>query len=135
MTGKGLVGLERERVAAWLDGYSRAWESYDPNAIGELFSHDATYRFHPWEEPLRGREAIVASWVDDQDPQGTYEGRYQPLAVDGDLAVAIGRSRYFAADGAVEREYHNCFVMRFDGEGRCADFTEWFMKDPGDANA
>jgi hypothetical protein len=44
--------------------------------------------------------------------------------------VATGRSRYFDQDGAVEREYHNCFVMRFDGEGRCAEFTEWFMQQP-----
>jgi hypothetical protein len=49
VTGEGLVGLERERVAAWLDGYSRAWESYDADAIGELFGKDATYRFHPWD--------------------------------------------------------------------------------------
>ena len=101
----GLIGLERERVAAWLDEYSGAWQSYDGDAIGELFSEDATYRYHPWDEPLRGRAAIVASWVGDQDPPGTYEGRYQPLAVDGDLAVATGRSRYFAPDGSVEREY------------------------------
>ena len=129
------MGLERERVAAWLDEYSRAWQSYDADAIGELFSEDATYRYHPWDEPLRGRAAIVASWVGDQDPPGTYEGRYQPLAVDGDLAVATGRSRYFAPDGSVEREYHNCFMMRFDGGGRCADFTEWFMRQPRDASA
>jgi ketosteroid isomerase-like protein len=135
VTGEGLMGLERERVAAWLDEYSRAWQSYDADAIGELFSEDATYRYHPWDEPLWGRAAIVASWVGDQDPPGTYEGRYQPLAVDGDLAVATGRSRYFAPDGSVEREYHNCFMMRFDGDGRCADFTEWFMKHLRDADA
>jgi hypothetical protein len=34
----------------------------------------------------------------------------------------------------VEREYHNCFMMRFDGGGRCADFTEWFMRQPRDAS-
>jgi hypothetical protein len=35
----------------------------------------------------------------------------------------------------VEREYHNCFVMRSDDDGRCADFTEWFMQQPRDASA
>jgi hypothetical protein len=25
--------------------------------------------------------------------------------------------------------------MRFDGDGRCADFTEWFMQHPRDAGA
>ena len=30
----------------------------------------------------------------------------------------------------MEKVYDNCFVMRFDGDGRCREFTEWFMKRP-----
>ena len=26
--------------------------------------------------------------------------------------------------------YYNVFLMRFDGDGRCVDFTEYFMKAP-----
>jgi hypothetical protein len=125
--------LDRQRVAAWLQAYSQAWQTYDSAEIAALFSQDASYRYHPWDEPLRGREAIVASWLDEPDTPGTYDGRYQPLAVDGELAVATGRSRYLDQDGSVEREYHNCFVLRFDGDGRCTEFTEWFMKHPPDA--
>jgi hypothetical protein len=47
--------------------------------------------------------------------------------VEGEQAVATGRSRYLDPDGALKRQYHNCFVLRFDGEGRC---TEWFMLHP-----
>jgi hypothetical protein len=89
------MGLERERVATWLDRYSHAWESYDADAVGELFSEDATYRYHPWDEPLRGRAAIVASWVGDQDPPGTYEGRYQPLA-SGIPRASVATERFSA---------------------------------------
>ena len=42
---------------------------------------------------MRGREAIVAAWLERRDPPGTYQGCYAPLAVDGDVAVARGRSR------------------------------------------
>jgi hypothetical protein len=28
------------------------------------------------------------------------------------------------------RAYDNCFVMRFDSDGRCREFTEWYMKRP-----
>lgn len=124
------MAVDRQQVAAWLDAYSQAWRSYDPRAIGELFSPDAQYAYHPWGEPVRGREAIVASWLEDRDEPGTYDGRYEPFAVDGDLAVATGRSRYLDADGAVEREYFNLFQLRFDTEGRCRDFREWFMLRP-----
>jgi hypothetical protein len=26
--------------------------------------------------------------------------------------------------------YHNCFVMRFDAEGRCQEFTEYYVRRP-----
>ena len=33
--------------------------------------------------------------------------------------------------GPIGEVYDNCFVMRFDRDGRCREFTEWFMKRPG----
>ncbi|HYY79143.1 MAG TPA: nuclear transport factor 2 family protein [Actinomycetes bacterium] len=119
--------VQREVVAAWLDAYVAAWRSYDPDAIGALFSEDATYAYHPWEEPLRGRTAIVSDWLANQDPPGSWEAAYQPVAVDGDVAVATGRSRYLEADGSLAREYWNCYLLAFDDQGRCRQLTEWFM--------
>ncbi len=53
--------MTRERVQAWLDAYIEAWRSYDVQAIGALFSQAAEYRYHPYDEPLVGRDAIVES--------------------------------------------------------------------------
>jgi hypothetical protein len=122
--------LEEDRVSEWLAGYQEAWRTYDPAAIGALFSENAAYRYHPYDEPLRGRDAIVASWLEDPDVRGTYEGDYQPLVVAGDTAIATGTSTYREADGSVEGIYDNCFILRFDSEGRCREFTEWFMRRP-----
>jgi len=120
--------LEEERISEWLADYREAWRSYDPSAIGALFSEDASYRYHPYDEPLRGRDAIVASWLEDKDATGTYEGHYQPLVVTGDLAIATGTSTY--QDGVETRIYDNCFILRFDDDGRCSEFTEWYMRRP-----
>jgi hypothetical protein len=35
----------------------------------------------------------------------------------------------------VDKVYDNCFVIRFDAEGRCREFTEWFIERPTDADA
>lgn len=123
---------ERERVAGWLDAYVRAWESYDPTAIGDLFAEDAEYFYGPFDEPVRGREAIVASWLGDRrDEPGTYRASYAPIAVEGDVAVANGRRRYFQGDGTtLVAEYDNIFVLRFGPDGRCREFREWFMERP-----
>lgn len=125
--------VDRETVSGWLDRYVEAWKSYEPQAIGDLFGEDAVYAYGPYGEPVRGRDAIVASWLDDRDDPATYDGRYEPIALDGDVAVANGRSRYFAADGTtLTSEYDNIFVLRFDGDGRCVKFREWYMERPKD---
>jgi ketosteroid isomerase-like protein len=86
--------MTHEQVQAWLDAYVAAWRSYDPDAIGDLFSADALYRYEPYAEPLRGRDAIVADWVGDRDEPGSWEAAYAPLVVEGDRAVATGVTRY-----------------------------------------
>jgi len=122
--------VDEDDVQAWLDGYVRAWMSYDPEEVGALWSDDAVHSYGPFDEPVRGRDAIVASWLEDRDATGTYEARYEPLLVAGDRAVANGRSRYFKEDGSLRDEYDNIFSLRFDGDGRCTEFREWFMRRP-----
>lgn len=125
--------MEDARFQRWLDDYVAAWRSYDPEAIGALFSEDAEYRYHPWDtDPVAGRAAIVAAWLDDRDDPSSWTAEYRPWLVSGDDAVAVGVSRYLAGDGnAVEREYHNVFLCRFDGEGRCREFTELYLRRDG----
>jgi SnoaL-like domain len=122
--------VDTQAVAAWLDGYSQAWGTYDPAQIGALFSEDAVYHDDPFSQPLRGREAIVADWLKDRDEPGTYESFYRPVLVAGDQAVARGYSRYFNTNGTVRAEYDNLFLPRFDADGRCAEFREWYMPKP-----
>jgi hypothetical protein len=119
--------VTRDDVDRWLGRYVEAWQSYDRDAIGELFAEGATYRYHPADEPLVGRAAIVESWLEDQDAPGSFEAGYTAYAVDGDRAVATGVSSY--ANGKV---YDNVFLLAFDGEGRCADFTEVYAKRQSD---
>ncbi len=95
--------LDYPAFQAWLDGYIAAWKSYDPVAIGALFSEGATYRYHPEDAPVVGRAAIVAEWLQDRDAAGTYDARYEPLAIDGDAHVAVGWSRYTETPGGAVR--------------------------------
>jgi hypothetical protein len=121
--------MTHDDFARWLDAYVEAWRTYDPAAIGALFSEDAQYRYHPWDDdPVVGREAIVADWLANRDDPGAWEAEYTPFAVDGDRAVATGTSRYDDADG--KRTYHNVFLCRFDAEGRCREYTEVFETQP-----
>jgi hypothetical protein len=124
--------MDAAGVDRWLDAYVEAWKSYDREAIAALYAEDAECRYHPYDDPIRGRDAIVDSWfgvgetAPSQDREGTYHASYRPVAIDGDLAVVVGVSTY--ADPPAT--YDNCWLIRFDSEGRCREFTEWFMARP-----
>jgi hypothetical protein len=126
--------MDHAGFQSWLDRYIDAWRSLDAQAVGDLFSENARYRYHPWDDPLLGRAAIVADWLGpDRDAPGSWDAEYRALAVDGHLGIAVGESRYRNEDlSAVERTYHNVFLCRFDGDGRCEDFVEYFMLEQRD---
>ena len=136
--------IDRAGVDRWLDDYVAAWQSYDRDAIGALFADDVEYRYHPYDDPVRGRDSVVAAWREEaefpgasgRDEPGIYDGSYRAVAIDGDVAVAVGQSTYTdGPDGPVAEVYDNCFLLRFDDEGRCREFTEWFVKRPLGADA
>jgi ketosteroid isomerase-like protein len=123
------MSLDRAGFQDWLDRYVAAWKSYDPAAIGALFSDDVEYRYHPQDDPVRGRDAVVARWLGNKDEPGTYDAKYEPLAIDGENYVSEGWSRYFGADGSPSDEYLNIYLVRFDDEGRATLFTEWWARN------
>ena len=125
--------MNRQSVQAWLDNYVEAWRTYDASQIGDLFSEDALYFYSPFDEhdPVRGRAAIVANWLEAPDASDAWKARYVPVAVEGNVAVAQGRTRYIRPDGTIEREFDNIFVLQFDDVGRCTRFTEWYMQPRG----
>ena len=123
--------IDHASVAAWLNNYVHAWKTYSAEAIGALFSEDARYYYGPFDEPLIGREAIVTSWLEDRDAPDQYDAHYAPIVVEGQTAIANGRSVYFAPGSKnVGAEYDNVFLLRFDDLGRCTEFREWFIKRP-----
>jgi hypothetical protein len=127
--------MTHAQVQDWLDRYVAAWQSYDEAAIRDLFSADAEYRYHPWDEPVRGVDAIVDDWLnpggkpESRDRPGTWWAHYEPAVVEGSTAVVVGETKYFADASQVvlERHYYNIWPLEFDAVGRCRSFTEWFM--------
>ena len=121
--------MTHEEVQQWLDDYISAWASNDPEAIGALFSEEAEYSYRPWKSEkhtVRGREAIVSSWLEDPDDPSGWEAAYAPYVVEGDKAVAIGWTKYEAAGEHPQRTYHNAYLLRFE-DGVCAEFAEFYL--------
>ena len=79
---------------------------------------------------LQGRESIVANWLDEPDDPDGWEASYRPYAIDGDRAVAVGWSRYLAKGDQPEETFHNVYLLRFASDGRCSEFTEYYVLEP-----
>jgi len=122
--------LTRDGFAAWLGRYVDAWRSRDGDVIGELFSDDCSYSFRGGHSVVVGRDAIVKAWLEEEEP-GSWEAAYEPLAIEEEVHVSIGWTKYFDEAGTPRDEYSNIFVCRFDDAGRCSQFSEWWMRAPG----
>ncbi len=122
--------LTRDDFASWLDRYIAAWRSGDPAHIGDLFSEDVTYSQDGGQTATEGREAVVKTWLDHAyEPELAWEAAYEPLAIEDQVHVGVGSTRYRREDGTRE-DFSNIFVCRFDDEGRCCDLREWWMRAP-----
>ena len=88
--------MTRDGVQAWLDAYVAAWRSYE--GIAELFTDDAEYRYHPYDEPLRGADAIAADWQREREDPESWDARYE--------AQLVGRPRGGDGRDALRRGPH-----------------------------
>jgi hypothetical protein len=118
--------MTHDEVQTWLNAYIEAWRSNDETVIRELFAPEANYAYHPYDDPERGLDAIVAAWLHEPDDPTSWEAAYAPALIDGRRAIATGETRY-SNTGDV---YSNLFELEFDADGRCTRFVEWYMKQP-----
>src|SRR3712207_3721759 len=111
-------------VTRWIDRYVVAWNSNEPSDINALFSADAVYRPAPYQPPWRGRQQIVDEWLQRRDEPGETSFDWELLALAEDLAVVTGVTHY------PEQTFSNLWLVRLDSDGRCQEFTEWWMEHP-----
>ena len=69
-------------------------------------------------------DEIVAGWLERHDEPGTWSFRHEVLAVAGDLGFVRGWTRYAQPPTA----YSNLWIVRLAADGRCSEFTEWWME-------
>jgi hypothetical protein len=110
----------------WIEGYIRAWNSNDRDDIGSLFTTDALYYPEPFAEPWRGRDEIVEQWLERKDEPGQATFDWRPLVATPEIAVVTGTTTYRDPP----RIYSNLWVIQLEPDGRCREFTEWWMEHP-----
>ncbi len=111
-------------LTKWIDAYRRAWESNNPEDIAALFTADARYFPAPYGQPWEGREAVVQGWIAAGDEPGTTTFAWEPVAITDEVQVVRATTTY------PDKVYSNLWVLRLDADGRCREYTEYWMQQP-----
>jgi hypothetical protein len=113
----------------WLAAYGQAWEEGDVQKAADLFAEDAVYRETPFEEPLKGKDAIRAYW---QDGAGSTQEQvnfdYRILDVRRNEGIAHWQAKFRRVNSGNFVELDGILVAEFDDSGLCTDFQEWWHR-------
>jgi ketosteroid isomerase-like protein len=113
-----------EALETWLAAYRRAWEERDPEAAAALFTEDGVYAWGPYEEPLRGRDAIRARWAEVTSGQSDVKFSSQVLGSLDAGGVAHWACSFNVGDLRIDLD--GIFIVVLTEDGLCSDFREWW---------
>lgn len=122
--------LSPKWAEAWVERYVKAWNSNEPQAIGDLFTRDAEYLTEPHARPWIGRDDIVRQWLDRRDEPGDTTFDFHVLVATDGLAIIRGRARY-KSTGVV---YENLWEVYSEDGTTCNRFVEWWMENKSTDN-
>lgn len=112
----------------WLDAYKAAWQSQNPAAIADLFGEQALYQISPFQEPLRGREAITAYWRGICETQQNVRFSYELFSVQDGLCVAHWWVNFQRVKTGKIVELDGILVFSLAQDECCSTFREWYLK-------
>jgi hypothetical protein len=119
--------MDRSEIERWLDAYGQAWQRRDADAAASLFSEDASYQWGPFEEPLRGRDAIRERWALATGGQADVSFGSEPLALTESVAVARWWVSFVRPVSSTMVELDGIFLLKFTAEGSCcSQLREWW---------
>ena len=114
---------------SWLNAYGRAWESRNPEAASGLFAEDGIYQVTPFDEPLRGREAIFEYWSTVAQTEECIEFRYEILVTNAQLNIAKWSASFVIVPHGLHTKLDGIFLISLNEEGRCKSLREWWHKE------
>ncbi len=108
-----------------LEKVKRGWEGRDVDLVMSLFRDDAEYREDPFEEPLRGANAIRAYWNDAVASQAHIEFDAERTWVSGRTILTSWHAAYTRRSNAERVRIRGFMTLEVDDEGLVWRFREW----------
>ena len=110
-----------------MEEYRRAWETRDAELAASLFTEDATYQENPFNELLRGREAIRDYWEQATANHREVRFRWKLLASVANLYLVEWECEFLRPDAGRRLELRGVMLIELRGE-RIASFREFWHR-------
>jgi hypothetical protein len=127
--------MNLETFGRWLETLKQAWEERDPQAAVNLFSTDAVYRETPFEEPMRGRQAILEYWSHVPKTQDHVKFDYQMLEVSEERGIARWQASFQRIPTKTHVKLDGIMVVQLNAENQCVLFEERWRRQEQDRGA
>jgi len=111
-----------------LEAYKRAWERRDPDLAVELFSAEIEYRDDPFEEPMRGSNAVREYWNEAAATQVHVEFDAERIWVSGRTVLASCHAAYTRRSNAERVRLRGFMTLELDDAGKISRFREWWHR-------
>lgn len=119
--------MDHSRFDQWMQTITRAWEQRDAEAAANLFTEDATYQENPFEEPMRGRNAIRQYWADLPTAQTDIAVTYEILSVTDATGVARWSATFTRLPSRQRARLEGVLIASFkNGATQAYTFKEWW---------
>lgn len=115
--------MNHDALRDWMAAYERLWRTAGTDGLAELFADPVVYSMAPYEEPVRGLEALAEMWERERhSADEDFQMGWEPVALEDDTAVVRVDVSYGPPR---DQEYRDLWVLRFDADGRCRSYEEW----------
>jgi hypothetical protein len=111
-----------------LEAFKQAWEGRDPDLAVALFAEDAEYREDPFEEPLRGENAIRAYWNEAAASQVNVEFDAETIWVVHRTVLASWHVAFTRRTTAERVRLRGFMTLEVDDAGKVRRFREWWHR-------
>lgn len=121
--------MNEAQFTRWLTAYGRAWETGDAAAVVALFAPDAAYHETPFDPPMVGRGAIETYWREGAgQAQRDISFLFKVLSVTDDSGLGHWSAEFVRVPSGSRVRLDGVMAVRFDGDGRCVEFREWWHR-------
>jgi SnoaL-like domain len=120
--------MKEESFNSWLEAYGRAWQTRDAHAAAALYTETATYQVTPFDEPIRGKLAILEYWQGVVSTEQDIEFGFEVLAVTESAGIARWWASFMRVPPALPTKLDGIFLIEMNDAGLCTSLREWWVK-------